>query len=151
MKHSVPISVAVTIAVMGPIWMSHIVGEDGGLIALGDGKISSQDVFGDGKRYGKQPMHPVIFHILAMLGVLAFALSGVVVAATYLGDAKVKKAVTAIYCAWLLTITGVQYTHPWTGAPPASLLEMPAPLVYVMIALVAVGCYLDDDLKLKTA
>ena len=51
MKHSVPLSVAVTTAVMGPIWLSHIVAEDGGLIALGDGKISKIDIFGDGKKY----------------------------------------------------------------------------------------------------
>ena len=80
-----------------------------------------------------------------------FTMSFVVIAATALGDAKVKKAVTAIYVAWLGTVVGVQYTHPWTGSVPDSLMEMPFPLVYAMITMVSIGIYLDDDVKLKAA
>ena len=72
------------------------------------------------------------------------------IAATALGDATVKKVVTGIYVAWVVCILLVQYTHPWTGSVPDSLLDMPAPLVYVIATLVAIGLALDSA-KPKTA
>ena len=93
--------------------------------------------------------HPIVFHLCAVCGLFAFALCFIAIAATYYGDAKVKKVVCAIYGAWLLCIFAVQYTHPWTGSAPESIFQMPAPIVYMMVLVVGTGVALDDDVKLK--
>lgn len=93
--------------------------------------------------------HPIVFHVCAVCGLFAFALCFIAIAATYYGDAKVKKVVCAIYGAWLLCIFAVQYTHPWTGSAPESIFQMPAPIVYMMVLVVGTGVALDDDVKLK--
>ena len=93
--------------------------------------------------------HPIVFHLCAVCGLFAFALCFIAIAATYYGDAKVKKVVCAIYGAWLLCIFAVQYTHPWTGSAPESIFQMPAPTVYMMVLVVGTGVALDDDVKLK--
>jgi len=64
--------------------------------------------------------------------------------------ATTKKVITAIYVVWVSMIMVVQYTHPWTGSYPESLLEMPFPLVYVIGGLCALGMAFDSD-KPKTA
>ena len=40
------------------------------------------------------------------------------------GDKATKQAVAVIYMVWLSTILLVQYSHPWTGKPPDSLLQV---------------------------
>ena len=127
MKNAVPLAISLVTLLLSPTWLSHIFAADAGIVALGGGKISETDVFGNGTSRNRG-MHPLLFHCCAMLGVMAFAFSFTVIAASALGDARVKKTVAGIYAAWLLTIMGVQYTHPWTGSAPESLLEMPAQL-----------------------
>ena len=141
MVKALPLSIAVGTLLLAPIWVQHLVSKDGGLIAIGGGKLSEEDLFGDGKK--KKGMHPIVFHLTAVAGIAHFALSFMAIAATYYGDKMVKKAITAIYAVWVACIMIVQYTHPWTGAAPESLLEMPAPLVYVIGSLVALGWYFD--------
>ena len=141
MVKALPLSIAVGTLLLAPMQVMHLVSKDAGMIAIGGGKISEEEIFGDGKK--KKGMHPVVFHLAAVAGIAHLTLSFMAIAATYYGDKMVKKAVTAIYAVWVACILIVQYTHPWTGAAPESLLEMPAPLVYVMVSLVALGWYFD--------
>ena len=101
------------------------------------------DILGDGKRV--KGMHPIVFHLCAIAGVAHFALSFMAIAATTLGNSAVKAVITAIYAVWVACILILQYTHPWTGSPPETFFEMPAPLVFVIGTLVMLGYFLDTD------
>ncbi|KAH8098428.1 hypothetical protein JL720_1371 [Aureococcus anophagefferens] len=152
MKNAVPYSIALVTLLMCPTWLSHLFADDGGLITLGGGMLTEADIFGAPGSFSTKkipPMHPIVFHVCAVCGLFAFALCFIAIAATYYGDAKVKKVVCAIYGAWLLCIFAVQYTHPWTGSAPESIFQMPAPIVYMMVLVVGTGVALDDDVKLK--
>ena len=109
MVKALPLSIAVGTLLLAPIWVQHLVSKDGGLIAIGGGKLSEEDLFGDGKK--KKGMHPIVFHLTAVAGIAHFALSFMAIAATYYGDKMVKKAITAIYAVWVACIMIVQYTH----------------------------------------
>ena len=139
---TLPISIGVATALMAPIWVQHLASKDGGMLAIGGGKITEADIFGDRKT---PAMHPMIFHVLAIAGVAHFTLSAMAIAGTALGDATTKKFITAIYAAWVSTIAVLQYTHPWTGSAPDNFFDMPMPLVLVIGGLLSVGMAMDDS------
>ena len=95
-------------------------------------------------------MHPIVFHLCAIAGVAHFTLSFMAIAATTTGNDITKKIITAIYLLWTSAILILQYTHPWTGSVPESLMEMPAPLVYIIVGLCLAGLAMDDS-KAKKA
>ena len=71
------------------------------------------------------------------------ACCGLAIAGAAYGDGKVKHAVLGIYTLWLLGIGAVQYTHPWTGSPPESFMDMPMPLVLVLATIVGIGAMME--------
>ena len=143
---TLPIALTISLLIFTPMWLQHLISPDGGLIAIGGGKITEAMIFGDKKTKG---MHPIVFHLCAIAGIAHFALTFLAIAATYFGDATVKKVTASIYAVWVVGILVVQYTHPWTGSPPESLMEMPAPLVFVIATFVAVGWFFDTETKPK--
>ena len=42
------IAIALSTLLMAPIWMEHLLSPDGGLVAIGGGKLTLEDVVGDG-------------------------------------------------------------------------------------------------------
>ena len=143
MVKTLPIAIAISTLLMAPIWVQHLFAPDGGLVAIGGGKLSELDILGDGKK--NKGMHPIVFHLCAIAGVAHFTLSFMAIAATALGDAMTKKVISAIYIAWVSCIMILQYTHPWTGAVPESAMEMPQPLVYFIATMVFLGVAFDSD------
>ena len=135
-----PIMISIVTAVFAPMWVQHLVAADGGILAIGGGKLTEKDIFGDKRTPG---MHPMIFHALAIAGIAHFTLSAMAIIATTMGGSSVRKMIGAVYMMWLVCIAVVQYTHPWTGTAPTSLMEMPMPLVYFSAALVGAGVVLD--------
>ena len=144
MVKSLAIALTVSTLLMAPIWVQHLTAPDGGLVAIGGGKLTEVDVIGDGTKKNKG-MHPIVFHLCAIAGVAHFTLSFMAIAAAAFGDATIKKIITGIYVVWVSMIMVVQYTHPWTGSVPQSLFEMPQPLVYVIATLCALGLAFDSD------
>jgi hypothetical protein len=139
------IAIALSTLLMAPIWMEHLLSPDGGLVAIGGGKLTLEDVVGDGKK--NKGMHPIVFHLTAIAGIAHFTLSFMAMAVAFLGEGAVKKAVTGIYLVWISMIAIVQYTHPWTGNPPESFMDMPMPLVLVILGLCALGLFLEQKSK----
>ena len=68
-------------------------------------------------------------------------------AVAFLGEGKVKTVVTGIYMGWISCIAIVQYTHPWTGAPPEKFMDMPMPLVLIILGLCTFGLFLEQKSK----
>ena len=54
---TLPIAITISTLLMAPIWVQHLTSPDGGLVAIGGGKLSIEDVVGDGRR--KAGMHPI--------------------------------------------------------------------------------------------
>ena len=141
-KGALSIAIGLATLLMAPIWVQHLLAADGGLIAIGGGKLTESIIFGDKRMKG---IHPIVFHLCAIAGVAHFTLSFLAIAATALGDATLKKVATAIYSAWVACILVLQFTHPWTGSTPDNFMEMPFPLVYVIAIILAGGVMLDAN------
>ena len=142
---SLGIAIALSTLLMAPIWMEHLLAKDGGLVAIGGGKLTLVDVVGDGKK--NKGMHPIVFHLTAIAGIAHFTLSFMAMAVAFLGEGKVKTVVTGIYMGWISCIAIVQYTHPWTGAPPEKFMDMPMPLVLIILGLCTFGLFLEQKSK----
>ena len=134
---------AVTALIFAPVWVQHLFAKDAGLLALGGGKLTEADIFGDKRT---PAMHPMIFHTVAVCAVMGFGFSFIAIAATAFNDVKtIKKVVFALYVAFMGFAAAVQYTHPWTGSPPASFFEMPMPVMLVGLAAVSIGYAFDNS------
>ena len=73
---------------------AHLTAPDGGILAIGGGKITEADVFGKGKKPG---FPPILFHICAIAGVAHFVLSALAISAAAMGPPALKKVVVFIY------------------------------------------------------
>ena len=127
-------AIALVTVMFAPIWVQHLTAEDSGLIALGGGKITQQDV---------DNFHPLMRHVCAVVAISNFAFSALTLGCSLYGDATVKSYVAFIYALWLSGILVVQYTHSWTGSSPAPM-DMPNPLVYGALTVVALGWIFDS-------
>jgi hypothetical protein len=127
-----------------PMWVQHIAAADGGLMAVGGGRLSEEDIFGKmnkkGVMVGGYPK--IVFHCLAMLGVTAIAFSVLCILAAHYGNTQQRQAVAGVYLAFSFGAAVVQYTHPW-NKDPFSLLEMPMPLLLGVVAIVGTGLALE--------
>lgn len=127
-----------------PMWAQHLFAADGGLIAVGGGKISEEEIFGKmnkkGVMVGGYPL--IVFHALAILGVTVIAFHVLCILAAHYGNTQQKQAVAGVYLAWSFFGAVVQYTHPWND-DPSSLLEMPMPLLLGVVAIVGTGLALE--------
>jgi len=89
------------------------------------------------------PSTPRIPRYASIAGVAHFVLSALAIAAAGMGPPALKKVVVFVYFSWLAAIAAVQYTHPWTGTPPETFMEMPMPLVIAATTIVGTGLMLD--------
>lgn len=104
-----PIALSVATLIMSPAWLQHLFAKDGGLIMMGGGAQTQEDL---------DAMHPLTFHLVAVVGVCAYAASFLAIAASHYGGHQVKQAVTVIYVGWAIVLASTQYTHPWNGTAP---------------------------------
>merc|ERR1719183_2485788 len=132
-------SVGLLTLAFGPMWVQHLIASDGGVLAMGGGKITELEIFGDGKKVKGYP--PLMFHVTAIAGVAHIFLTAIVMGVLILCSSKEQKKVRDIttftgtaYVGWLLAVLAVQFTHPWTE-DPVNLMEMPGPLLLAGIAL----------------
>ena len=140
-KDALCYSIGLSTLLLLPLLLQQIFSADGGLIAIGGGKLDETTIVGGRRHPG---LHPVIFHCLAILGFTQIALCIMAIAATKLGDSKVKKTTAIVYLLWTASLGAVQFSHPWTGSPPENLLDMPFPIVYITFAIVSIGWKLDS-------
>ena len=127
-----------------PIWVQHLTAADGGLMAVGGGKISEEEIFGKtnkkGVTVGGYPK--LMFHALAIVGNTAIWFSVLCILVSYYGNMKQKQAVAGVYLCWIVGAGAIQYTHPWND-DPVSMLEMPMPLLLGVVAIVGTGLALE--------
>ena len=127
-----------------PIWVQHLTAADGGLTAVGGGKISQEEIFGKvnkkGVSVGGYP--PLMFHCLAIIGNTAIWFSVLAIMVSYYGNMKQKQAVAGVYLCWIMGGAAIQFTHPWND-DPVSMLDMPMPLLLGIVAIVGTGLALE--------
>ena len=97
----------------------------------------------------KAGMHPIAFHLCAIVGCAHIAWSAMAMCSAYYGNDRLQKLTALIYGTWLACIAMVQYTHPWTGSAPESIMEMPMPLILVAATLVGGSAYMTFSAPAK--
>ena len=127
-----------------PIWVQHLTAADGGLMAVGGGKISEEEIFGKTNKKGVQigGYPKLMFHALAIVGNTAIWFSVLAIMVSYYGNMKQKQAVAGVYLGWIVGAGAIQYTHPWND-DPVSMLDMPMPLLLGIVAIVGTGLALE--------
>ena len=81
-----------------PIWVQHLTAADGGLMAVGGGKISEEEIFGKTNKKGVQigGYPKLMFHCLAIIGNTAIWFSVLCILVSYYGNMKQKQAVAGV-------------------------------------------------------
>jgi len=127
-----------------PIWVQHLTAADGGITAVGGGKISQEEIFGKTNKKGVQigGYPKLMFHCLAIIGNTAIWFSVLAIMVSYYGNMKQKQAVAGVYLCWIVGAGAIQYTHPWND-DPVSMLDMPMPLLLGIVAIVGTGLALE--------
>ena len=109
-----------------PMWVQHLTAADGGITAVGGGKISQEEIFGKtnkkGVTVGGYPK--LMFHCLAIVGNTAIWFSVLcnprVVLRQHEAEAGRGRRLFGLGC----RRRRHPYTHPWND-DPASMLDMP--------------------------
>lgn len=63
----------------------------------------------------------------------------------FTGTDTARLLVAGLTLSMLGCLLRLQWSHPWTGAGPAEMGEMPVPLLVGLIGVVAVGTLLDTS------
>jgi hypothetical protein len=144
MANTLGLSLCCASILLAPLWLQQIFADDAGLAAIGGGKISEAQIFGGGSR-GPPGYPPILFHSLAYSGVLGLHLMALATFVAFTGTDTARLLVAALTLSMLGCLLRLQWSHPWNGAEPAGLGEMPVPLLVGLIGVVAAGTLLDTS------
>ena len=108
-----------------PIWVQHLTAADGGLTAVGGGKISQEEIFGKTKKKGVVGSYQAHVPRAAIMGNTAICFSLLAIMVSYYGNMKQKQAVAGVYLMWWSAPRHPVHA-PWAD-DPVSMLDMPMP------------------------
>lgn len=143
MANTLGLSLCFATILLAPLWLHQIFSDDAGLVAIGGGKITEAQIFGGGR--GQQGYPLILFHSLAYSGVLGLHLMALAVYVAFTGNDTARLLVAVLTLSMLGCLLRLQWSHPWTGAEPTGLGEMPVPLLVGLIGVVAAGTLLDTS------
>ena len=118
-----------------PALLSHWFAEDAGLPLFTNGEMSLE----------KSNIDSAHLHLCAVMALAELTMYALMIV---ISRQENNRDLVAFFYVWYMIVgTILQFTHPIMGKPPASVVEMPMPLLCVLVIIVFGGYMMDKKNK----